>query len=72
MEIALIDALIIEVQMGKRAENSFKRESFVRITAAVNLKSSRALNEVPSGKGLTIFINACQWSVVLTGRRITS
>lgn len=43
MEIALIDALIIEVQTGKRAENGFKRESYIRMTAAVNLKSNRTV-----------------------------
>jgi hypothetical protein len=40
MEFALEEALALEVQMGKRAEYGFKRESFVRMQAAVNLKRS--------------------------------
>jgi len=31
MELAPVEALVLEVQMGKRAENGFKRESFVRM-----------------------------------------
>jgi hypothetical protein len=38
MELALVEALVLEVQMGKRAEYGFKRESFVRMQTAVNLK----------------------------------
>jgi len=31
MELAPVEALVLEVQMGKRAENGFKWESFVRM-----------------------------------------
>jgi len=46
MELALVEALVLEVQMGKRAENGFKRESFVRMQTAVNLKNYRKLLDV--------------------------
>ena len=35
MELALVEALVLEVRMGKRAENGFKRESFVRMQIGV-------------------------------------
>jgi len=46
MELALVEALVLEVLMGKRAENGFKRESFVRLQTAVNLKNDRKLLDV--------------------------
>jgi len=44
MELAPVEALVLEVQMGKRAANGFKRESFVRMQTAVNLKNYRKLD----------------------------
>ena len=41
MECALVDAVITEVEMGKRAENGFKNDSFVRIAQAAILKNSQ-------------------------------
>jgi hypothetical protein len=39
MERALVDTVIIEVETGKRAENGFKKDTFVRMAQAVNLKN---------------------------------
>ncbi|PUU76580.1 hypothetical protein B9Z19DRAFT_1105025 [Tuber borchii] len=36
MEKTLIDGFLIEVRLGKRAENGFKKESYVRIMTLVN------------------------------------
>jgi len=39
MERALVDTVITEVEMGKRAENGFKKDTFVRMAQAANLKN---------------------------------
>ena len=36
MEKVLIDGFLAEVRLGKRAENGFKKESYVRIVNLVN------------------------------------
>ena len=39
MERALVDTVITKVEMGKRAENGFKKDTLVRKAQAANLKN---------------------------------
>jgi len=39
MERALVDTVITEVEMWKHAENSFKKDTFVHMAQAANLKN---------------------------------
>jgi len=49
MERALVDTVINEVEMGKRAENGFKKDTFVRMAQAVNLKNYQKPVDVTLG-----------------------
>jgi len=51
MERALVDTVINEVEMGKRAENGFKKDTFVRMAQAVNLKNYQKPVDAVQAKG---------------------
>ena len=44
MEKTFIDGLLREVRLGKRAENGFKKESYLRVLSEVNEKHSRMMD----------------------------
>jgi len=50
MELALVEDLVLKVQMSKQVENGFKRESFVRMQTGVNLKNCHKLLDVQQVK----------------------
>jgi hypothetical protein len=46
MELALVEAAVTEVRIGRQAENGFKRESYVRMQMEVNLQNKGKMLEV--------------------------
>ena len=46
MELALVEAAVTEVRIGRQAENEFKWESYVRMLMEVNLQNKDKMLEV--------------------------
>jgi len=44
MERTVIDGLLREVRLGKRAENGFKKDSYLRVLSDVNEKYDRRMD----------------------------